>query len=83
MSSQSPVAKQSCTQQLERQHAESNSSLTEIGCPLPLRVQSDSAAARGMMTRRGSGGVKHLDIKSTLVPGNNREGAIPNDEVGQ
>ena len=37
---------------------------TDIGCPLPLRVQGASARARGMMTRRGSGRVKHLDIKA-------------------
>ena len=35
-----------------------------MGCPLPLPVHSDSAAARGMMTGRGSGRVKHLDIKA-------------------
>ena len=34
------------------------------GCPLPLRVQTEAAAARGMMTRRGSGEVKHLGIKA-------------------
>ena len=35
--------------------------LTEIGCPFPLCVHGDSASARGMMTRRGSGRVKHHD----------------------
>ena len=47
--------------------------LTEIGCPLPLCVHSDSAAARGMMTRRGSGRVKPR-YQSTMVSGNNRKG---------
>ena len=36
--------------------------LTEVVFPLPLRLSLDSAAPRGMMTRRGSGRVKHLDI---------------------
>ena len=41
---------------------------------LPLRVHSDSAAARGMMTRRGSGWVKHLDIRAVWFQEANDQG---------
>ena len=37
--------------------------IAEIGCHHPLRIHSDSAAARGMVTRRGPSQVKHLDIE--------------------
>ena len=60
------MAKQSCTQQLEQQHAVSNcnnSSQTSVAHFLCV-YKAIQPAARGMMTRRGSGRVKHLDIKA-------------------
>ena len=41
----------------------------EIGCLVPRRVHSDSNAARGMTTGRGSGHVKHLKIKALWCHG--------------
>ena len=55
--------------------------LTEIGCRFPLRAHCDSAAARGMMTRRGSDQVKHLDIKALWCLEANEK--VPIDESGQ
>ena len=36
----------------------------EVQFPVELRVWSDSTASRGMMSRHGSGRVKHLEIRS-------------------
>ena len=36
----------------------------ELYMPLPLRLLTDSSAARGIVQRSGCGKVKHLDVKS-------------------
>ena len=75
------LAKQSCTQQLERQHAVSKCS--SFSCPNPLGAHCASAAARGMMTKSGPSVVKTSKHQNTLVPRSNREDALPIDEPGQ
>ena len=39
----------------------------EMFMGLPLRLLTDSSAARGIVQRQGAGKVKHLDIKSLWV----------------
>ena len=36
----------------------------ELYMPLPLRLLTDSSAARGIVQRAGCGKVKHLDVKA-------------------
>ena len=40
---------------------------TELYMPLPLRLFTDSSAARGIVQRAGCGKVKHLDVKSLWI----------------
>ena len=49
--------------------------LAEIGCLVPRRVHTDSNVARGMMTRRGSGYVKHLKLNALCVTERSSKGA--------
>ena len=55
-----------------------NRSSTSVAC-----TWRDSAAARGMVTRRGLDRVKTPRYQSTLVSGSNGNGALPIDEGGQ
>ena len=36
-------------------------------CPLPLRLLTDSSAARGIIQRQGCGKVKHLDVEALWI----------------
>ena len=72
------------TEHLRKQRVASNCILfAEIGCLVPPRVHTDSNAARGMMTGRGSGHVKHLKIENTLVSGSDRARALRTDHNAQ
>ena len=72
------------TEHLQEQRVASNCNLfAEIGCLVPPRVHTYSDAARGMVTRRGSGHVKHLRIENTLVSGNDRARALRTDHSAQ
>ena len=51
------------------------------GIAVPLKVFSDSSAARGMTRRTGTGRVKHLDIKYLWIQGAVRDGKLSIEKI--
>ena len=49
---------------------------SEMYLRVPLRVHTDSSAARGIVQRQGAGKVKHLDIKTLWLQERERNGEI-------
>ena len=48
----------------------------ELMMSLPLRVHTDSSAARGIVQRQGAGKVKHLDIKTLWIQEREAKGDV-------
>lgn len=49
---------------------------SELGMPMPLLVNTDSSAAKGIVMRSGCGKVKHLDIKTLWIQERERNGDL-------
>ena len=49
---------------------------SEMYLRVPLRVHTDSSAARGIVQRQGAGMVKHLDIKTLWLQEREHDGDI-------
>ena len=56
--------------------------LEELGRPAPLRLFSDSSAARAIVARRGCGRLKHLAVKELWLQDQLREGRLTVQRVG-
>jgi hypothetical protein len=56
--------------------------LDELGHQAPLRLHSDSSAARAIVARRGVGRLKHLAVKDIWLQEQLREGRLTVQRVG-